>query len=151
VDLDELKRATLPELEAIYAAPRPIELPHGRFFGTVLHRLDNRGAHHPLLRGLEWVGFEALAFGVDFDRRLWFFTRRGIQMGRFMPSIGRSRWRDTDTVRLRYDVSRAPRFVTRGLYDEVKPLSSTLCLGLGGVNAATGFGDHFFFALWTPE
>jgi hypothetical protein len=33
------------------------------------------------------------------------------------------------------------------LYDEVKPLSADLLLGLGGVNAETGEGDHFFFTL----
>jgi hypothetical protein len=33
------------------------------------------------------------------------------------------------------------------LYDEVKMLSPSLCLGIGGINAARGRGDHFFFAL----
>ena len=30
----------------------------------------------------------------------------------------------------------------------VKPLSADLCLGLGGINAERGEGDHFFFALY---
>jgi hypothetical protein len=33
------------------------------------------------------------------------------------------------------------------LYDEVKPLGPDLCLGIGGINARVGRGDHFFFAL----
>jgi hypothetical protein len=33
------------------------------------------------------------------------------------------------------------------LYDEVKPLSRDACLGIGGVNAGRGAGDHFFFVL----
>jgi hypothetical protein len=33
------------------------------------------------------------------------------------------------------------------LYDEVKPLSEDLCLGMGGVNRGPGEGELFFFAL----
>jgi hypothetical protein len=147
VDLATLTRASLEELESIYVEARPLAIPRGRFLGTVLQRLSNRGANHPLWRGSERLGFELLAFGVDFDRRLWLFTRRQIAMGRFDPRLGRSRWRETETVQLHYESSRLPRFVSRALYDEVKPLSDELCLGLGGINAGRGFGDHFFFAL----
>jgi hypothetical protein len=147
VDFHALRAANLAELEAIYATPGSVELPRGRFRGSVLRRLDNRGANHPLLRPLEWVGFEAVPFGVDFDARVWFFSPMRIRMGRFEPRPGASRWRDTQTVQLYYDVSRLPQLITRGLYDEVKPLSDDLCLGLGGVSAQTGLGDHFFFAL----
>lgn len=147
MDLPALERASLDDLESLYREPRSLELPRGRFAGRVLCRLENRGARLPLLRGVEWLGFEAISFGIDFDQRLWFFTRRRVKMGRFAPRIGHSRWRDTETVQLHYDVSRLPQLVTRLLYDEVKPLSDDLCLGLGGVRAARGLGDHFFFAL----
>jgi hypothetical protein len=147
MDLAALRRASPQELESIYVEERPLEIPEGRFVGTVLYRLKNRGANHPLWRSSEWLGFEALEFGIDFDRRVWLFTRRQIPIGRFAPQIGRSRWRDTLVVQLRYDASRLPRFVSRGLYDEVKPLSADLCLGLGGINAPRSHGDHFFFAL----
>jgi hypothetical protein len=62
-------------------------------------------------------------------------------------NAGRSRWRDTETVRLHYEVSRLPGPVRAVLYDEVKVLSPSLCLGIGGINAARGRGDHFFYAL----
>lgn len=57
-----------------------------------------------------------------------------------------SRWRDTQTLQLHYDLTRLP---FRGqLYDEVKPLSETLCLGLGGLNRQPEKeGDLFFFLL----
>lgn len=91
------------------------------------------------------VPFERLSFGVDFVRRTWFFVHHAVRMGRFRIEPGRSRWRDTDTLRLRYDVSRLP---FRGLlYDEVKPLGDGLCLGLGGIDFDRGRGDLFFFLL----
>ncbi len=147
MDAGALARASLDELERIYAAERSLELPRGRFVGRVLHRLQNRGAKHPLWRRVEWFGFEAISFGVDFEACVWTFTPRRIAMGRFEPRIGRSRWRDTETVQLHYDRTRVPHAVRRILYDEVKPLSDELCLGLGGINAGPGKGDHFFFSL----
>lgn len=140
MDADALSRSSQSELERIYRSERSLELPRGRFTGRVLHRLSHRGANHPLWKYSEWLGFEALRFGVDFDACVWLFTKRKIAMGRFTPEIGASRWRQTETVRLRYAVSRL-------LYDEVKPLSDDLCLGLGGINAGPGYGDHFFFSL----
>jgi hypothetical protein len=147
LDFDALRRASLGELEALYAEHRSVDVPRGCFRGTVLRRLDNRGARNPLLFGLEWIGFEAIAFGIDFDERVWLFTDKRIPMGRFEPRPGSSRWRETETVQLHYDPSRLPGIIKAGLYDEVKPLSGDLCLGLGGVRARKGLGDHFFFAL----
>lgn len=151
VDLATLTRSSADELEAIYAEGRDFAPPRGRFLGTVLCRLNNRGANHPLWKSLEQLGFEAVSFGVDFDARVWLFGDRRIAMGRFEPKRGPSRWRDTETLQLHYDVSRLPRFLSRLLYDEVKPLSEGLCLGIGGINARRGSGDHFFFGLRKPQ
>jgi hypothetical protein len=93
------------------------------------------------------LGFVRLPFGIDFDRRRWFFVDPRLLVGRFATECGPSRWRDTDSVRLTYHGSRLPRIIRSSLYDEVKPLSDELCLGMGGINADRGTGDHFFFAL----
>ena len=44
-------------------------------------------------------------------------------------------------------IDRLPRFVRDMLYDEVKPLSERLILGIGGINRGRGEGEHLFFAL----
>lgn len=64
-----------------------------------------------------------------------------------VPRVGPSRWRDTEAVTLHYERSRLPAPIRGVLYDEVKPLTDTICLGLGGINAERGDGDQFFFAL----
>jgi hypothetical protein len=48
-------------------------------------------------------------------------------------------------LQLHYDVSRLP--IRRVLYDEIKPLADGTILGLGGIDAGRGEGDHFFFEL----
>ncbi|PKN31442.1 MAG: hypothetical protein CVU63_23915, partial [Deltaproteobacteria bacterium HGW-Deltaproteobacteria-20] len=60
---------------------------------------------------------------------------------------GPSRWRDTQTIRLHYHPSRLPGAVRTFLYDEVKPLTESLCLGIGGINAPRGRGEQFLFSL----
>ena len=134
-------------LEPLFAHDEPIDVPSGVFRGRVLCRLDTPGARDRLWAPSQKVAFEWLPFGVDFDRRLWFFFEPRFGVGRFEPRVERSRWRDTDVVTLRYDVSRLPRPVRRVLYDEVKPLDGDRLLGIGGINAGPGRGDHFFFAL----
>jgi hypothetical protein len=92
---------------------------------------------------IDSILFDKLPYGIDFDRRLWWFVEPKLAMGRFTMSAGKSRWRATETFRLRYEVSLLP---VRGiLYDEVKPLPDGTCLGLGGVNS--DHGAHFFFSL----
>ena len=147
ITLADLRRCSLAELEAVFAADRTIDIPYGRFRGIHLQRLDNPGARDPVMRSIGFVGFEAPPFGIDFDTQRWFFFHPGLQIGRFRALIGQSRWRDTQSVSLHYDVSRLPQLVRGVLYDEVKPLTETLCLGLGGINADRDRGDHFFFAL----
>jgi hypothetical protein len=149
ITLARLRGCALEELEALYTTPRPVSVPVGIFRGFHLAWLDTPGARHPVIHTLQHLGFRLAPFGVDFTTRRWFFFHRHLAAGRFTADVGASRWRDTDTVRLRYDDSRLPGPLRALLYDEVKPLSATLCLGLGGINAPRGRGDHFFFALAT--
>lgn len=145
VSLHQLEQSSLAELEAIYAERDPVRSPTGRFRGVHLLRLDRPGARRPWYVGS--VGFGHVSFGIDFDQRRWFFVHPELQVGRFVTHVGPSRWRDATVVQLHYGVSRAPRFVRQVLYDEVKPLSDELCLGMGGIALDRGKGDHFFFAL----
>jgi hypothetical protein len=147
ISLARLRGCTLAELEALYSEPRSVCVPSGIFRGVHLAWLDTPGARHPVIRPLQHLGFRLTPFGIDFTAQRWFFFHRRLGAGRFTADVGVSRWRNTVTVRLRYDVSRLPGPLRALLYDEVKPLSSTLCLGLGGINAPRGSGDHFFFAL----
>jgi len=145
--LSRLRRCSMAQLEALYVARRPVAVPAGAYRGVHLAWLDTPGARHPLYRPLEQLGFRWAPFGVDFAAGRWFFFDRRLGIGRFSAQPGPSRWRDTEAVCLHYDVSRLPRALREMLYDEVKPLSASLCLGIGGVNAPRGRGDHFFFAL----
>ncbi len=147
LSLARLAQCSVAELEALYVEPRPVSVPSGCYRGVHLGWLHTPGARHPVIRPLQYLGFRLLPFGVDFTRQRWFFFHPTLGIGRFAAEVGRSRWRDTETVRLHYDVSRLPGPVRRVLYDEVKVLSPSLCLGIGGINAPRGRGDHFFFAL----
>jgi hypothetical protein len=147
----ELAGRSLVELEAIYCGgaigrdgqigPPPLGNYQGRFLGWI----ENRGSRRRLVRVMDTLLFERTRFGVDFSRRLWWFVRPELAAGRFTVSGGPSRWRETETFRLEYQPSWLPG--SRWLYDEVKPLGENLCLGIGGLNADRGEGDHFFFAL----
>ena len=147
ITLAQLRRSTLAQLEALYAAERPVGVPTGVYRGVHLAWLDTPGARHPVIRPLQHLGFRLTPFGIDFRARCWFFLHRRLVIGRFAAEVGGSRWRDTETVRLSYEDSRLPHPLRALLYDEVKPLSSSLCVGIGGINAPRGRGDHFFFAL----
>lgn len=145
MNLRELQRSSLAELEAIYAEPNG-DLPLvGRFRGIHLLRVD-RPEQRRRLATVSYP-FQVVPFGIDFDTARWFFLHPSAQVGHFEPHPGRSRWRDADVVQLHYANSGLPLFVRGLLYDEVKPLSEDLCLGLGGINDVRGRGDHFFFAL----
>lgn len=135
------------ELEALWLEPVELPPPRGVYRGEVLQRIDTPAARRPLWRVGQRLGFELTPFGIDFDRRLWFFFSPRLAIGRFVADPGPSRWRDTDAIRLRYHVSRLPRLVRRALYDEVKPLSERRMMGIGGVNAGPGVGERFFFSL----
>ena len=142
----ELRACSLAALETLYRDAPIGPRPGGRFRGQVLTRVDSRLARSRR-GGAILAPFEHAAFGIDFASATWFFFRPWVRIGRFRMERGSSRWRDAEVFKLEYDVSRLPRPVRGLLYDEVKPLSETLCLGLGGINAEAGEGDLFFFAL----
>ncbi len=145
--LEQLRSAALSRLESLWARPVELPAPRGAYWGHVLMRIDHATSRRRLWRLSQTLAFEWAPFGIDFDRRLWFFFHPRLAVGRFEPRVGRSRWRDTDAIGLHYDVSGLPRGVRGVLYDEVKPLSERRLLGIGGINAERGRGDHFFFAL----
>lgn len=148
--LDDLKATSLKDLEAIYR-----ELPVGRpptvgsYDGVVLKRLNNDGANRRFTLVTQWALFELAPFGVNFEagRGDWYFFHPRIATAEFVMADARSRWRDTNCIRLSYQGSRLPALVRDALYDEVKPVSGDLILGLGGTNEDVDLGDHFFFAL----
>lgn len=143
----DLLRMSEPELDDVFVNAPLLDLPRGVFDGSTIRRLTTPGASHPIYRSLEWLGFEAMRWGIDFDGPRWFFQSPLLRAGRFEPRAGRSRWRPTDAFQMHYHPSRLPRLLSGTLYDEVKPLSEDLCLGIGGVNMDVGDGDHFYFVL----
>ncbi len=146
-DLDHrigaLRSASLADLERLYAGPAASEAPSGRYAGTFLARTAGWERCGLVLRSAVAVGFAALPFVVDFDRRVWGLAGGALRAGRFDLRAAPSRWRRTDTLAMHYDASRLPSFVRTLLYDEVKPVGEGLLLGLGGVTHT----DLFFFAL----
>jgi hypothetical protein len=143
----DLRGAARPELEALYADGPPVFVPRGLFGGHHLMWLDTPAAEHPLLRPLEERVFARWPWRIDFDSRRWRWFGAPFGVGHFSPSIGPSRWRDAETIRMLYDDRALPGFVNLFLYDEVKPLGEDVCLGLGGISARRGVGEQFFFAL----
>lgn len=122
-------------------------MPRGSYRGTFLHYLDTRGAKRWHWRAFYELAFRLSRFGVEFDTQRWSFGLPSLQIAHFEPRLQSSRWRDTQVVALHYQTSRLPGIIRGLLYDEIKPLSDDLILGLGGVNAERDDGDHFFFAL----
>ena len=147
LSLATLKAASLAQLEDIYRTATPAEWEPALWRGHFLHMIDSDIARNTAMRWISEVGFGHAPFWIDYERRLWCFGTPDIGMGRFSASLGPSRWRNTTTMRLEYRESRLPGLIRRELYDEVKPLSSGLCLGISGLNAERGRGDIFFFAL----
>ncbi len=135
----------LSELEALYVSSPLLPLPSGVYRGEYLLQLGSRGAQTFAARVLDTIAFSWTPFGIDFTSRRWYFFHPRLQAGHFRAEPTRSRWRETDAVRLYYDVSRLP--IGHLLYDEVKPLADGRVLGLGGVNGERNQGDHFFFML----
>ena len=134
-------------LSSLYERDLPIAAPHGIHRGHFLAWNEASVSRHPHFRRLERAAFSWTPWGIDFDRRLWFFLAAPLAAGRFEPRVEESRWRETRTVALHYGASRLPEAFRRYLYDEVKPLSERWMLGIGGIDRERGEGDHFFFAL----
>jgi hypothetical protein len=145
VQLTDLRALDVSGLERLYKHAPDGEVPTGRWRGVFLVELPGV----PLVyRAIDHLMFDLTPFGIDFDRRVWFFFRQPrLAAGHFRTEPGRSRWRDTGAIALHYDPSRLPGPVRGILYDEVKPLGPELCLGIGGVNREAPEGPHFFFAL----
>ena len=147
MNLYDLMRCRLADLESIYVEERPVAIPSGRYHGTYLRQLDHPGARRLWVRAIGLFGFQLPPFRVDFDRCCWMFFHPWLAAGRFRAVVQPSRWRDTEIVALHYEVSLLPGLIKDALYDEVKPLGPDLFLGLGGLQGGPGEGDHFFFAL----
>ncbi len=143
----DLRRLDQPGLEALFATEAPPVEPSGLFRGTYLGPVDSPAARSLASRLLILPAFRLLPFSVDFSACCWVMGLPAVRAGRFRAERGPSRWRETEVLQLHYEASRLPGPVRRLLYDEVKPLSDNLCLGLGGVNAEKGEGEIFFFAL----
>jgi len=139
-----LRSCSPTELDQLYRKTPMGPMPSRSFRGQVLHRVDSPFARSLQGAAVRWP-FERLRFGIDFSACAWFFLHPGLQLAHFRVTPGPSRWRETQTLQLHYDLSRLP---FRGmLYDEVKPLTETLCLGLGGLNRPSERGDLFYFLL----
>lgn len=148
--LQELKEKSLSELESIYQNPFPQQQPPpGIYKGTWLKRINSTGAKNPLFMVPQWFLFDVLPYGIEFTNKggIWFFMNPALRIGRFSSNIGPSRFRNTECTRMFYNESDVPSPISRLLYDEVKVLSPSLLLGLGGMNFEKGEGDHFYFAL----
>ncbi|MCG8672088.1 MAG: hypothetical protein MI867_21970 [Pseudomonadales bacterium] len=144
ITLQDLKQSSITELDQYFSAASLDFIMSGQYRGVFIKRLDRLGARKPLY--YVSFSFEFVPFGIDFDTNKWFFMNSKLQAGYFQLDVGPSRWRDTTAYRMHYEESEVPWFVKNKLYDEVKPLSSDLALGIGGVNRDEG-GDHFYFAL----
>jgi hypothetical protein len=141
-----LRAASPLELDRIYrSAPRHPGTPTGWMRGEHLAWVDAPGARRKRVRVLDTLAFRWTPWGIDWDACRWTFATRALGVAHFTVEAGPSRWRDTDTLRLRYEVSRLP--IRAILYDEVKPLGPDLALGIGGTDAEVGRGDHFYFLL----
>lgn len=145
--LSTLQGMSLAELESLYEHAATREWAPGLYRG---HYLVDIGApkSRPLAKHLiTEIGFRYTPFWIDHHQQKWAFFHPRLAAGHYRVSLGASRWRDTECCRMDYASSRLPQAVKTHLYDEVKPLSDELCLGIGGFNAGEGVGDYFFFAL----
>ncbi len=150
ITMDYLKTCDLAQLEELYARDVDITIPTSDSYkGVYLKRLSNPGADNIFNHVSQWAAFDAMSFGLNFYTGYgdWFFYHSSVAMGRFTPRIEDSRWRETKTITLNYQVSKLPKPVRNVLYDEIKPLSENIFLGIGGLNRDRDVGDHFFFAI----
>jgi hypothetical protein len=144
IDAATVAAASLPELERLYTGAPLAPLPGGVWRGRYLHELPMPLGEKLIARAM----FKWPTFGLDLDAPGWWFGSPARVVGRFTPVVGPSRWRDTEVVRLDYRRT-TPWPLSRLLYDELRPLSPDLILGLGGINRSGERGAWFYFAL-TP-
>lgn len=138
------------DLERVYREHPLGPTPTGLWQGRTLGFFQHPGARRLDVQVIDRLMFVWPRFGIDFERRLWWFVDPRLALGRFRLEPGRSRWRDAEVLQVHYDGSRLPGPVRRYLYDELKPLDADTVLGIGGVNDGPGRGDHFFFVLNRP-
>lgn len=143
----DLRAMSRSELDRIYIEAPERPCPKGLFRGKLLTWLPPSC----LLRNapfvaLEFVGFQLLPWGIDFHSARWWVGAKFLQGGLFSAIPGPSRWRPTECWQLHYNKDFLP-FFRRHLYDEVKALDDDTCLGIGGINAPVGVGDHFYYLL----
>jgi hypothetical protein len=143
---DALSTLSLPQLEALYHGPLG-SAPTGDHSGEFLQFVDSRGGRARRYRAMSTAMFRWPRWGVDFERRLWWFGSRRFALGRFRVERGRSRWRDAEVLQIHYDESRLPTGVRGQLYDEIKPLPDGRILGIGGIVSRGEPLDLFFLAL----
>ena len=142
----DLSTLSVSDLEALYHEPLG-PVPAGDHTGEFLSFLDSRGGRDRRYRAMSTAMFRWPRWGVDFERRLWWFGGRRLALGRFRAERGRSRWRDAEVLQLHYDESRLPGGVRGQLYDEIKPLADGRILGIGGIVERGAPLDLFFLAL----
>jgi len=142
---DAVPRPALDALERELVGATLAPLPSGQHGGRFLGWVDARGARRRRVRVVDTILFRALRWGLDLDARRWWFEHPALAVGHFRIEEGPSRWRPTRVLQLHYEGSRLP--IAHMLYDELLPLSDGRVLGIGGLNAPRGEGDHFLFAL----
>ncbi len=145
--METLQGKSLSEVEALFRDAPLAPPPKGRFQGTLLHWLEGPPARHRLWRPALALMFQFTPFGVDFDARRWFLLHHRLRLGHFEAVPRRSRWREADVYGLEYEVSRLPGHLKALLYDELKPLSPDVCLGIGGMVLQGDPQPAFFFSL----
>ena len=143
---DRLQYLDSDELERLFAGPLG-EAPLGCQRGHFIRFVDSPGGRSRFNRAVHTLLFRWPRFGIDFDRDVWWFVDGRLRAGHFRIERGPSRWRDAEVLRLHYEQSRWPAPIRNLLYDELKPLPDGRILGLGGINADRGPGDHFWFEL----
>ncbi|MCB9555289.1 MAG: hypothetical protein H6707_04240 [Deltaproteobacteria bacterium] len=144
ITIEHLRCASAERLEAIYAAPHSAPAPSGLYRCIDLGPTPANGARWAKLAV---TLFFQLELAIDFDRRCWLIGPCRWATGEFSLPCQPSRWRATETYCFDYRETRLPEPIRCLLYDEVKPLTEGLCLGLGGINADAGRGDLRYFAL----
>ncbi len=147
IELSRLAAMSAAELDALYSERRPAAWPAGCARGRLLAWVPGPATRHPLWRPLLAAMFQLSPFGLDYDRRCWFFGLRPLCSAHFDISLGASRWRPGPCYRLHYDSSSLPQAVRNRLYDEIKPLTPDLGLGLAGLHFKGRPVPVFYFAL----
>lgn len=131
----------LEALEHIWRTRACAPLPGGVWQGHYLRELPMSLPKRLLSRAM----FKRRMFGLDLNYNRWWFRDNSRLLAHFEPHVGRSRWRDTEVVQVRYERT-GPALLKGMLYDELKPLDDRTILGLGGSKR----GGAWFYFVMTP-